>query len=90
MSIVPLLAVTRTSLPAVTWFSRANVPVPTVMSLASAEAVRLAVSWGYRQVFYFREGYFAWQLQDFPQGKGLAGERLVFTQRDPSGASSAE
>jgi rhodanese-related sulfurtransferase len=37
---------------------------------ASAEAVRLAVTWGYQQVFYFREGYFAWMLADFPQGKG--------------------
>lgn len=37
---------------------------------ASAEAVRLAVAWGYEQVFYFREGYFAWVLADFPQEKG--------------------
>ena len=37
---------------------------------ASAEAVRLAVAWGYQQVFYFREGYFAWMLADLPQGKG--------------------
>jgi rhodanese-related sulfurtransferase len=36
---------------------------------ASAEAVRLAVAWGYEQVFYFRQGYFAWMLQDFPQEK---------------------
>src|SRR5690606_25872071 len=35
----------------------------------SAEAVRMAVDWGYRQVFYFREGYFAWQLADFPLAK---------------------
>lgn len=37
---------------------------------ASAEAARLAVEWGYEQVFYFREGYFAWALADFPQEKG--------------------
>ncbi len=37
---------------------------------ASAEAVRLAVEWGYEQVFYFREGYFAWMLADFPLDKG--------------------
>jgi len=37
---------------------------------ASAEAVRLAVAWGYEQVFYFRQGYFAWVLADFPQQKG--------------------
>ncbi|WP_217474642.1 rhodanese-like domain-containing protein [Stutzerimonas stutzeri] len=39
---------------------------------ASAEAVRLAVAWGYEQVFYFRQGYFAWVLADFPQQKGLS------------------
>lgn len=38
---------------------------------ASAEAVRLAVEWGYQQVFYFRQGYFAWMLADFPQQKAL-------------------
>ena len=48
-----------------------------------AHAVKLAVSWGYRQVFYFREGYFAWQLLDFPQGKGVEGERLVFNRTAP-------
>ena len=36
----------------------------------SAQAARMAVAWGYRQVFYFRDGYFAWQLEDFPQEKG--------------------
>lgn len=40
---------------------------------ASAEAVRLAVDWGYQQVFYFRQGYFAWMLADLPQEKGLLG-----------------
>lgn len=38
----------------------------------SAQAARMAVGWGYRQVFYFRDGYFAWQLEDFPQEKGAA------------------
>jgi rhodanese-related sulfurtransferase len=33
----------------------------------SAQAARMAVAWGYQRVFYFREGYFAWQLHDFPQ-----------------------
>jgi rhodanese-related sulfurtransferase len=36
----------------------------------SAEAARMAVSWGYTRVFYFRSGYFAWQLHDFPQVTG--------------------
>ncbi|MBA1272824.1 rhodanese-like domain-containing protein [Stutzerimonas azotifigens] len=41
---------------------------------SGAAAARRAVAWGYKQVFYFREGYFAWQLADFPQGKSMAGE----------------
>ncbi|WP_407291367.1 rhodanese-like domain-containing protein [Stutzerimonas zhaodongensis] len=40
---------------------------------ASAEAARLAVAWGYQQVFYFREGYFAWMLADYPQEKDRVG-----------------
>ncbi|MDG1582458.1 rhodanese-like domain-containing protein [Pseudomonas sp. GOM6] len=44
----------------------------------SAEAARRAVSWGYQQVYYFRTGYFAWQLLDFPQGKGQEGEMYAF------------
>ncbi|MBC9250458.1 sulfurtransferase [Pseudomonas alcaligenes] len=45
----------------------------------SAEAVRRAVGWGYRQVYFFRSGYFAWQLLDFPLGRGAEGELLAFT-----------
>ena len=37
------------------------------------------MSWGYKQVFYFRDGYFAWQLLDFPLGKGVEGEVLAFS-----------
>ncbi|QZX81291.1 rhodanese-like domain-containing protein [Metapseudomonas otitidis] len=44
-----------------------------------ALAAQLAVGWGYRQVFYFRDGYFAWQLLDFPQGKGMEGEVLALS-----------
>jgi len=44
-----------------------------------ALAAEMAVAWGYQRVFYFRDGYFAWQLLDFPQGKGLAGEVVAFT-----------
>jgi rhodanese-related sulfurtransferase len=40
----------------------------------SALAASLAVQWGYKQVFYFREGFFAWQLYDQPIGKGIGGE----------------
>ncbi|MBB3101810.1 rhodanese-like domain-containing protein [Azomonas macrocytogenes] len=39
-----------------------------------AAAAGLAATWGYRHVYYFRDGYFAWQLADLPQGKGMAGE----------------
>ncbi|WP_394558615.1 rhodanese-like domain-containing protein [Aquipseudomonas alcaligenes] len=44
----------------------------------SAEAARRAVDWGFQQVYYFRTGYFAWQLLDFPQGKGQEGELFAF------------
>lgn len=44
-----------------------------------AEAARRAVGWGFRQVYYFRSGYFAWQLLDFPLGKGASGELIAFT-----------
>lgn len=44
----------------------------------SAEAARRAVGWGFQQVYYFRSGYFAWQLLDFPQGKGQEGELFAF------------
>jgi rhodanese-related sulfurtransferase len=44
----------------------------------SAEAARMVVAWGYKQVFYFRSGYFAWQLHDFPRvtGEDRAGATL--------------
>jgi rhodanese-related sulfurtransferase len=44
----------------------------------SAEAARRAVGWGFQQVYYFRSGYFAWQLLDFPLGKGHEGELYAF------------
>lgn len=34
--------------------------------LRSAYAVAVSVYWGFRQVYYFRGGYFAWILQDYP------------------------
>lgn len=49
----------------------------------SALAVRQALDWGFTQVFYFRSGYFAWQLFDFPTGKGAAGEVLAFSPAVP-------
>ncbi|WP_437884282.1 rhodanese-like domain-containing protein [Pseudomonas sp. LRF_L74] len=44
----------------------------------AAQASQLAVAWGYTQVFYFRAGYFSWQLHDLPQGKGGKGDLLAF------------
>ena len=44
----------------------------------SAVAAQMLVSWGYTQVYYYREGFFAWQLLDMPQGRGLKGEQVAF------------
>ncbi|EJO94088.1 rhodanese domain-containing protein [Ectopseudomonas mendocina DLHK] len=48
----------------------------------SAQAVEQAVAWGFSRVFYFRGGYFAWQLFDFPMGKDTAGEALAVSSSD--------
>lgn len=56
----------------------------------SAEAARRAVNWGFQQVYYFRAGYFAWQLVDYPQGKGGEGEMFAFSlDRAPAAAGLA-
>ncbi|MYM62545.1 rhodanese-like domain-containing protein [Pseudomaricurvus sp. HS19] len=34
--------------------------------LRSAYASLVSVLWGYQHVYYFRDGYFAWMLQDYP------------------------
>ena len=34
--------------------------------LRSAYASAVSVYWGFRNVFYFRNGYFSWMLEDFP------------------------
>ncbi|MEO4048389.1 rhodanese-like domain-containing protein [Pseudomonas sp. CAU 1711] len=55
-----------------------------------AEAARRAVSWGFQQVYYFRSGYFAWQLLDFPQGKGAEGELFaIILGAQPTAAGQA-
>jgi|SRR5690606_7423381 len=56
----------------------------------SAEAARRAVGWGFQQVYYFRSGYFAWQLLDFPQGKGQEGELFAFIPGEPPTAAGPE
>ncbi|WP_339485822.1 rhodanese-like domain-containing protein [Pseudomonas sp. EL_65y_Pfl2_R95] len=48
------------------------------VSPSSAEAVRKAVSWGYQQVYFFRDGYFAWQLLDFPLDKGASDDSPLY------------
>lgn len=52
-----------------------------------AEAARMAVGWGFQQVYYFRSGYFAWQLLDFPLGKGHEGEVFAFIAGAPPTAA---
>lgn len=63
-----------------------NIPLviydDSALSQNSQEAARLAVAWGYRQVFCFQGGYFAWQLADLPQGKGLVGELSVLSAQN--------
>ncbi|MBJ7547717.1 rhodanese-like domain-containing protein [Pseudomonas sp. OA3] len=49
----------------------------------SAVAVEQAVGWGFTRVFYFRGGYFAWQLFDMPSSKGSASERLALSAPAP-------
>ncbi|MCJ8167921.1 rhodanese-like domain-containing protein [Atopomonas sediminilitoris] len=39
------------------------------LSSISALASKLAVGWGYEEVYYFRQGFFAWQLMDLPQSQ---------------------
>lgn len=46
----------------------------------SAHAAKQAVSWGYSQVYYFRAGYYAWQLLDFPLAKGFDVPRGLIAQ----------
>lgn len=49
---------------------------------SGALAAQMAIAWGYEQVFYFREGYFAWQLADLPQASG-AEELTYFSALGP-------
>jgi rhodanese-related sulfurtransferase len=39
--------------------------------LRSAYASAVSVYWGFRNVFYFRSGYFSWMLEDFPVNMSL-------------------
>ncbi|WP_230460367.1 rhodanese-like domain-containing protein [Sansalvadorimonas verongulae] len=35
-------------------------------TMRSALAAHLAASWGYKTVYYYRDGYFSWQAKDLP------------------------
>ena len=35
-------------------------------TMRSALAAYMAASWGYEKIYYYRDGFFAWQAQDFP------------------------
>ncbi len=39
--------------------------------LRSAYACSVSVIWGFSRVYYFRSGYFAWLLEDFPVVTGI-------------------
>ncbi len=43
------------------------------LSVNGAIASYMAGQWGYRQVYFFRDGYYAWVAQDFPVNLPLAG-----------------
>lgn len=44
------------------------------LNVRSAMAVYFANQWGYRNVYYFREGYYAWISKDYPVELKLAGK----------------
>lgn len=46
----------------------------------SSFASYLASQWGYTRVYYFRNGYFAWQARDFPMQSG-SDERVHWAER---------
>ncbi|MGG2396204.1 rhodanese-like domain-containing protein [Pseudomonas sp. SH1-B] len=48
-----------------------------------ALATEQAVRWGFSRVFYFRGGYFAWQLFDLPSSKEASAERLALSSSAP-------
>ncbi len=39
-------------------------------SMRAALAVYMASTWGYTQIYYYREGYFSWLAQDHPAAMG--------------------
>lgn len=43
------------------------------LTLQGAIASYMAGEWGYRKVYYFRDGYYAWISEDFPAELRLAG-----------------
>lgn len=52
------------------------------LNVNSAVASYMARQWGYNNVYYFRDGYYAWISEDFPVELRLAGRRGHGSQQD--------
>lgn len=52
------------------------------LNVNSAVASYMARQWGYNNVYYFRDGYYAWISEDFPVELRLAGRRGHGNQQD--------
>lgn len=52
------------------------------LNVNSAVASYMARQWGYNNVYYFRDGYYAWISEDFPVELRLAGRRGHGRQQD--------
>ena len=49
------------------------------LNVSSAMASFFASNWGYKNVYYFREGYYSWIAADFPVELKLAGRTVQHT-----------
>lgn len=52
------------------------------LNVHSAVASYMAKQWGYQNVYYFREGYYAWISEDFPVELRLAGRQGRSNEQD--------
>lgn len=52
-------------------------------TMRSALAAYMAASWGYEKIYYYRDGFFAWQAQDYPikSAKRSALEAVIMQPR---------
>lgn len=46
------------------------------LNVSSAMASYFASNWGYRNVYYFREGFYSWMAADFPVELKMAGRSV--------------